>query len=204
MRQISYAGAWMVSMTALASLSWSAAFGADNAADPHACRDIADPAARLACFDRAVDTPVAAKSSAAPAPASAPASPAPAPRPPAVVATPPADPAPAVPVVAPAAPPLNAEQQFGLPEHTVTVKEVEAGRRAADLKKLEAHVVGITVAPDQRLVFTLDDGQVWRQNASEGELLAKQGDAVTISRGLLGSFWLQLPSGRGCKVSRLH
>jgi len=109
-----------------------------------------------------------------------------------------------VPLAAPAAPPLNAEQQFGLPEHTVTVKEVETGRRAADLKRLEAHVVGITVAPDQRLVFTLDDGQVWRQNASEGELLAKQGDAVTISRGLLGSFWLQLPSGRGCKVSRLH
>jgi hypothetical protein len=107
-------------------------------------------------------------------------------------------------LAAPAAPPLNAEQQFGLPEHTVTVKEVEAGRRAADLQRLEAHVVSITVAADQRLVFTLDDGQVWRQNSSEGELLAKQGDAVTISRGLLGSFWLQLPSGRGCKVSRLH
>jgi hypothetical protein len=127
------------------------------------------------------------------------------PRAPATDATPSANPAVAVRgVAAPAAPPLNAEQQFGLPEHTVTVKEVEAGRRAADLQRLEAHVVSITVAADQRLVFTLDDGQVWRQNSSEGELLAKQGDAVTISRGLLGSFWLQLPSGRGCKVSRLH
>jgi hypothetical protein len=34
--------------------------------------------------------------------------------------------------------------------------------------------------------------------------MAKGGDAVTISRGLLGSYWLQLPSKRGCKVNRVH
>jgi hypothetical protein len=54
------------------------------------------------------------------------------------------------------------------------------------------------------VVFTLDNDQVWRQLAAEGDLLAKEGDAVTVSRGLLGSYWLQLKSGRGCKVTRLR
>jgi hypothetical protein len=53
-------------------------------------------------------------------------------------------------------------------------------------------------------VFTLDNGQVWRQISTEADLLAKQGDAVTISRGLLGSYWLALKSKRGCKVTRLR
>ena len=54
------------------------------------------------------------------------------------------------------------------------------------------------------MVFTLDNDQVWRQLNAEGDLLAKPGDVVTVSRGFLGSFWLQLANGRGCKVTRLR
>lgn len=114
-------------------------------------------------------------------------------------AAPPREPLPghAVPVIDP-------EQQFGLPERAVAAREVAAGIRAADAAKIEAHLVRLSAAPDGRLVFTLDNDQVWRQLLAEGDLLAKQGDDVSISRGLLGSFWLQIKSGRGCKVSRLR
>jgi hypothetical protein len=99
---------------------------------------------------------------------------------------------------------LTPQQQFGLPERAVVAKEVAAGTRSTDTSKIDAHIAKIFAAPDRRLVFTLDNAQVWRQLNLEDEMLAKQGDAVTISRGLLGSYWLQIHSGRGCKVTRLQ
>jgi hypothetical protein len=85
----------------------------------------------------------------------------------------------------------------------VAAAEVAAGVRAPEVKKIQAAIVAIGFAPNGHLLFTLDNGQVWRQLVVEGELLAKVGDSVTISRGLFGSFWLQAPSGRGCKVNRV-
>ena len=99
---------------------------------------------------------------------------------------------------------LTPEQQFGLPERKVVEKEVAAGTRSADASKIEAHLARIAVGADGRAVFTLDNDQVWRQLQPEGDLMAKGGDAVTISRGLLGSYWLALSSKRGCKVNRVH
>ena len=53
-------------------------------------------------------------------------------------------------------------------------------------------------------MFTLENSQMWRQLESDGDMLAKLGDVATISRGLLGSYWLQLKNGRGCKVTRMR
>jgi hypothetical protein len=53
-------------------------------------------------------------------------------------------------------------------------------------------------------VFALDNDQVWRQLASSGELLLHVGDVVTVSRAMLGSFWLETTTGRGCKVTRVR
>ncbi len=36
------------------------------------------------------------------------------------------------------------------------------------------------------------------------DLYTKPGDAVRISRGWLGSYWLEAPSHHGCKVTRLR
>jgi hypothetical protein len=58
-------------------------------------------------------------------------------------------------------------------------------------------------ASDGHLIFTLDNDQVWRQLEAE-EILIKPGEAVTVSRASLGSFWLKMSSGRGCKVTRLR
>jgi len=174
---------------------------ADSSAKLLACRGIDDAAARLACFDReaAALAPAAVAHAASPSVASPPAAPA---APPVVASAARAPAAPAVAVAAAAAP--DAAQQFGLPERTVAAQEVAAGTRPAEVKKIAAHVTKFAPGPDGRLVFTLDNDQVWRQLLSEGDLLMTPGDAVTISRGFLGSYWLQTASGRGCKVTRLH
>jgi hypothetical protein len=154
-----------------------------------ACRELTDEHARLACFDRETATlasapagPVAAAPVAA-LPITSPAAPSPAP---------------------PAAPPLTPEQKFGLSSSSVAAKEA-AGTQAPKETKLQSRITGLALAGDGRTVFTLDNSQVWRQLESDGtDVMARLGDPVTISRGLLGSYWLALKTGRGCKVTRLR
>jgi hypothetical protein len=149
-------------------------------ADVLACRSLSDSAARLACFDR-VTADLDANAIPAPAAAAAPAVTAP-----------------------PAAPILDPKQQFGLPEKSVVKQEVAAGTRASDAAKIDAHITNISRTANGRTLFMLDNDQVWRQLLAEGIVLAKRGDPVTISRGLLGSYWLQMKDGRGYKVTRLQ
>jgi hypothetical protein len=103
-----------------------------------------------------------------------------------------------------AAPALNAKQQFGLPEHAVVQKEIAAGTRPSAVNTIEARVEQLSQTSDGRNVVTLDNHQVWRQLAVERDLLLKPGEAVTISRGVLGSFWLETKQGRGTKVTRVR
>jgi hypothetical protein len=160
---------------AVVCLAWAGpCFATQSLAALLACRDISDATAQLACFDRETATLMGA--SVVPA-----------------AATP----------VRPALP-LDPEQKFGLSEKAVAAKERVAPSRSADATKIEAHVTGIAQGVSGRTVFTLDNGQVWRQLVPDAELLAKLGDAVTISHGWLGSYWLQLESKRGCKVARVR
>jgi hypothetical protein len=158
-----------------------------------ACRGIADPAARLACFDR--ESAGLAAAPAAPA-ASAPASAASAPAP-----------ASAAPASAGAAPAVDAtaisKENFGLSEGQVAKKEVAAGKRPADVKDIQAHITAVSTTGTGFSVFTLDNGQVWIEITPDGDLMAKPGDLVTLSRGVLNSYWLQNHNGRGAKVHRV-
>jgi hypothetical protein len=101
-------------------------------------------------------------------------------------------------------PMLDAHQTFGLNDSAIAAHEEAAGARPQKLTKIEARIVGLALTGEGRTLFTLDDAQVWRQIESDGDPLAKLGDSVTISRGLLGSYWLQLKSRRGCKVTRVR
>jgi len=86
----------------------------------------------------------------------------------------------------------------------IAAKERAAGTRPPETAKIEARITGLQLSASGRVVFTLDNGQVWRQLLVEADMLAKLGDSVTISRGWLDSYWLQLRSGRGCKVTRVR
>ncbi len=161
----------------LMSIGWTVSCdAADSLGALLACRNIPEASARLACFDRAAAGGTGMASAPSPSPS---------------------------PVAAPA-PALDAQQQFGLPEKALAAKEVAAGTRAAETTKIQAHVAGLSRAADGTTVFALDNDQVWKQLSVEGELLARLGDGATVSRALLGSYWLQLSSGRGCKVTRLR
>ena len=111
---------------------------------------------------------------------------------------------PTAPPTVAAAPPLDAQQSFGLSGSAIAAHEEAAGARPAKVAKIEARVVGLSLTGNGRTVFTFDNSQMWRQIESDGDMLARLGDSATISRGLLGSYWLQLKSGRGCKVTRIR
>jgi hypothetical protein len=166
---------------------------AETLADVLACRSITDSAARLACFDRETAALAAAPAASIAAPAS-----------PGVASTPAQTAAATGAPAAPRPPPLDAQQSFGLSGSAIASNEEAAGARPAKVAKIESKIVGLSLAGNGRTVFTLDNSQMWRQIESDGDMLAKLNDVATISRGLLGSYWLQLKNGRGCKVSRIH
>ena len=147
-----------------------------------ACRKIAASAARLACFDRESATLApaarAAAVHAAPRPASAP--------------------------IAPPAARLSPQQTFGMAPMQVLEREQAARRAPPPLDHLSEHIAAFGLEADGREIFTLDNHQVWSQLEPDAELGARAGDAVTISRGWLGSYWLSLESRHGCKVTRIR
>jgi len=188
-----------------------------------ACRALADPAARLACFDResarlapapVTPAPVAVATSPAPVMPAPAAAPAPMPAP-AFIPTPaaatlsaapaptPASAAPAAPAAAAPMPAANSKENFGLSETAVAQKEVDAGARPKEISSINAHIAAVSHTGAGLATFTLDNGQVWQQLSAEGDLLAKPGEPVTVSRGMFRSYWLQAKSGRGCKVTRI-
>ena len=208
MRSVHHCRVWAV---LLAALLWNTPCPAAEPLAPLlACRALADAAERLACFDRET----AHLAGAAPAVAAA-----------AAVAAPPGPSAPKMPPASPtvsapapasapaaasgasqvgvAAAPANSKENFGLSATAVSQKEVAAGTRPAELKSIDAHVVAVSSTGTGLATFTLDNGQVWRQLSPEGDLLSRPGDRVTVSLGLLHSYWLQNKNGRGCKVTRV-
>ncbi len=141
--------------------------------------------------------------------AAPPAAPPPAPAPAAAPVVPPPTPAPGAAPAAPraesqTAPLLEPAQTFGLPPQAIAQREVAAGKRKADLNAITATISRLSTSPTGRVVFTLDNDQVWEEVLNEGDLLAREGQRVEISRGLFGSYLMKLPSGRGCKVHRLR
>ena len=100
--------------------------------------------------------------------------------------------------------PLDPAATFGLSVQTLAARETAAGLRKKDLQSITAHISRISSAKSGRMVFDLDNHQVWQEAAAEGDLMAKPGDEVQIWRGMMGSFWLQASTGRGCKVTRLE
>jgi len=170
--------------------------------DLSACGAIADPAERLACYDRLAGRP-AAPAPAAPKPASAAPPPAAPAAPPAVAAPPAAAayPAPAVPAAAapaaaakPAAAPVDAKSFGSYPAEHPTAPSLS--------ETLSARVTALGKTIDGRPTVTLEGGALWLLD--EADPLLAVGDTVTISRGALGSFLLETSTKRLHHVRRIH
>jgi hypothetical protein len=165
---------------ALCAAFCAAGIGSAHAADVAAllaCRSIAAAPARLSCFDReSAALAAAVRSGARPASAAA----------------------------TPAARGLSPQQTFGLAPMQVVARAQAAERLPRQLDRLSAHIAALGRAADGREIFALDNHQVWSQLVPDENVTARTGEAVTISRGWLGSYWLSLPSRQGCKVTRLR
>ena len=155
----------------------------------------------------AVAAPSAAAAAAAPGVA-APAVAAPAVAAPAVAAPPVAAP-PVATAIAPnaAVSSLTPDQTFGLTAEGIRKLEAEQGIKSAQVrppKELTAHIADVARNAAGRDVFTLDNGQVWRQSETRSTFEAHAGDAVVISSRALGSFWLSTSTHNGTRVERLR
>lgn len=98
-----------------------------------------------------------------------------------------------------AAPPLTAEQRFGLSPG----QEVAQAAKAEPLQSLDAKVASVSEISNGRIVINLDNGQVWRQVDTDVRITLKPGDAVSIKRNAMGSYWLSSEK-RSIRVKRLQ
>jgi hypothetical protein len=180
------------------------------------CRSITDAATRLACFDREsaqIAAAISAPTTQTPMTPEEPLAQPPRERSASTGAV-----APAATATVPAASPsmstepkasssLDPQRTFGLSSAEVSAREEAAGKRPQAVASITAHIVRFSAAGagSARVIFRLDNDQVWQQLLSVGDLNASPGDEVEISRGALGSYWLKdKATARGCKVRRLH
>lgn len=157
----------------------SPAFAADSAWRD--CRAVADNAARLACYDALVDQLSKAAATEAVAPeaksvASAVVSqPVPAAQPVAIVAT-------------------QTPAEFGL----------ERQAQQAQIESIQSRIVGAFRGWEAKSKITLENGQVWQIADGTRGVYSLESPAVTIERGMLGSFFLKIDGvNRSPKVKRL-
>ena len=177
---------------AILAMTLPAAASADALRDElRVCRDLPDDDARLICYDAAVDRSRQSTYS-RPAPAAEPSPPA-APREPAA--------APAATAASGAAAGLSQEDLFGKTSDEVE-RTVEEATGDARIDSLSATVTKLQEYTWDKVLITLDNGQVWKQ-IDASSLRLRVGDAVEIERASLGSFMLKKKgSKRSMRVSR--
>jgi hypothetical protein len=74
------------------------------------------------------------------------------------------------------------------------------GKRNADT--IEGTISAIRIRDRQKMVFQLDNGQIWMQD-SPRNLPIRKGDRVTIRSGFIGGFVLRNSSGTSTRVRRI-
>ncbi len=187
------------SALALAALPLQGGHAAAPAVDPGAlahCASITAADERLACYDslsRPKPGPAAAPGAATtqtPAAAKAATGAAAAPAPIAAAAAPAAG-ATGAAAASAAAPD---QKSFGLGNHPPPVAEGP--------DHIQAKVTGLNTDRLGNVRVSLDNGQVWTFTASDA--LLRVGDAVTIKRGVLGSFLLMTPSRHTYRTVRME
>lgn len=153
---------------------------ADGQAAFEACAALQNDAERLRCYDRAMQSSRLAAATAVPA--------APAPEP---VAHEPKN------ATAPesAAESAAAPSRFGLDDEQGAEEEVD---------RIDAALADIDVQHHGERIFSLDNGQVWRETAPTPRLRVEVGDAVSIRSGLFGSYRLFGSGSISTRVERIR
>jgi hypothetical protein len=92
--------------------------------------------------------------------------------------------------------PENAEERFGLE------RRMRHGE-APELAEVQATIERIAIVAHRRMIFRLDNGQVWEETEAR-DIAIRPGDAVVVRRATFGSFrLLSAESNRGTTVRRI-
>ncbi len=185
----------------LLATAFSAAAAAQPAPDPlEACYQKPDGAARLACFDQEMQRRHATGApQKAPANTAAPAARAP---------------------DAPLAARPSVQKETAGPGTATSHVDDNVGLEGAQLRKklreqgisderpkpqpIVAQVAQAKWRADHRYTFLLDNGQIWEQVEDQPGLFVDAHESVTISPGVLGSFFLKTSKDRYVRVRRLQ
>lgn len=99
---------------------------------------------------------------------------------------------------------LPPEQTFGLSGDQIRALEARQGGTPppVKLKKLTAQIASVSRNSVGRWVIKLDNGQVWRQTETRS-FEASPGEAVRISTGAMGTYWLETGPHNWTRVERV-
>lgn len=94
---------------------------------------------------------------------------------------------------------VQARAEFGLSPQM----RQERGQKT-ELESITATIVKVTRNASDRMVFTLDNGQVWLQTETQPRLRAKPGDTIKIRRALMGSYLLVTARSGATRARRIQ
>jgi hypothetical protein len=92
--------------------------------------------------------------------------------------------------------------QFGMTAD-VAQKRNPGTFRPQQSEALTGKIVALREAAQGRLIFTLDNGQVWAQAESRPNIHFAVGDAVRLEHGAMSSLWLAADHDRKTRVRRI-
>lgn len=75
---------------------------------------------------------------------------------------------------------------------------------AEEIKRIDSTIARVTAIGYDTYRITLADGTVWETTEGKSSMMPRNGDKVTISRGTLGGYSLQLGSRAGVKARRVQ
>jgi hypothetical protein len=166
-------------------LAAEVATAAASTAAIESCTKLADDKDRLACFDKEVAAEIARESHGGSGAASV-------------------TPSTSAAASGAAKPPkLTEEQKMGFGAEKVQKLEAPADA-PVPLKTLTTKIQSVTTNANGREVFTLENGQVWRQVELDPKFTVHPGDAVQIEHGAFGSFWLSANVHSHTHVTRMR
>jgi hypothetical protein len=92
---------------------------------------------------------------------------------------------------------------FGLTADIARKREPASEHRLIDEAVLPGKIVALGTTAAGRLVFTLDNKQVWVQSEVNPRVQFEIGDVVHIEHGAMSSLWLAGDKGRKTRVKRV-
>jgi hypothetical protein len=155
---------------------------AESSAQIESCTRLSDDRERLACFDREMAAQMARQGRTEGTKAAV-----------ATTATKPET----------GSPKLTEEQKMGLSSARIEQLEKPPGS-APPPKELTVTIQSIARDGSARQVFTLTNGQIWRQVEVDASFAVHAGDSVVISRAMLGSYIMSFGKHLNTRVSRVH